>query len=77
MNWRKLADTLIPVAASLTGNVAVIAAGNALESAINAHLNNQAATTGKTRDELLAEYQAAWDKDVSDADALLHEGHQE
>jgi len=75
MDWKKLAEEVIPVAAAMTGNASVDSAAKILVDAVDAHLTNQAATSGKTRDELLQGYKSQWEKNISDADKLLREGH--
>jgi hypothetical protein len=77
MDWKKIIEEVIPVAASMTGNANVDSAAKMLTDAVDAHLTNQAATTGQTRDELLQQYKAQWQKNVDDADALLREGHEQ
>jgi hypothetical protein len=77
MNWKKIIEEVIPVAATMTGNANVDSAAKMLEDAVDAHLTNEAATSGKTRDELLQQYKAQWQKNVDDADALLRQGHEQ
>jgi hypothetical protein len=77
MDWKKFIKEVIPVAASMTGNASIDSAAKLLEDAVDAHLTNQAAISGKTRDELLQDYQAQWQSNVDDADALLKKGHEE
>lgn len=77
MDWKRIIEEVIPVAASMTGNANVDSAAKMLTDAVDAHLTNQAATTGQTRDELLQQYKAQWQKNVDDADALLRKGHEQ
>ena len=76
MDWKKFAKDVLPVAASLTGNAAIESAAATLTDAVDAHLTNQAAQTGRSRDELLQEYKGQWEKNISDADKLLKKGHE-
>lgn len=77
MNWKKLAGELIPVAAAATGNTEIEGAAKVLEGAINAHVANQVAVSGKTRDDILTEAQTDWNQDVDEADKFLKEGHEQ
>lgn len=75
MNWQKFVKDVIPVAAGITGSAAIDSAAKLLEDAVDAHLTNQAAASGTNRDELLKQYQADWQSNIDEADALLKKGH--
>lgn len=76
MDWKRLVTDVIPVASTMTGNATVDSAAKLLTDAVDAHLTNQAANTGTSRDELLKQYQSDWQQNVDDADALLKKGHE-
>lgn len=76
MDWKKLVTDVIPVAASMTGNANIEAAAAMMTDAVDAHLTNQAAQTGRSRDELLQEYKGRWESNIDKADKLLKKGHE-
>ena len=63
-------DQLIPILATLTDDPALAGLAQQLIKIANEHLTNQAAATGKTTEELLAEASAAWDKALANAEDL-------
>ena len=63
-------DQLIPVLATLTGNPAIATLAQQLIGIANSQLDSQAAATGKTTDELLAEASATWDQALQNATNL-------
>ncbi len=71
MNWRKL-EKLIPVAAGIA-SPALEQAANVILSEVDSHLQQQAAATGQTMEEIAAQASASWENDISMADALLKE----
>jgi hypothetical protein len=73
MDWRKLLQ-LIPVAAEIA-NPQLEAAAQTIVDAVNSHLTEQSAQTGKSVDELIAEAGDKWSADVQAADDLAREGH--
>lgn len=63
-------DQLIPILATLTGNPAIGALAQQLIGIANSQLESQAAASGKTTDEILAEASATWDKALQNATDL-------
>jgi len=63
-------NQLIPVLATLTGNQQVGALAQQLIAIANNQLQSQAAASGKTTDEILAEASATWDKALQNATNL-------
>jgi hypothetical protein len=72
IDWKKIAR-LIPVIAGVA-NPALGAAAALIESEAEKVIS-EGESNGQTRDEIIAAAQAQWDKNVADADALLHKGH--
>ena len=63
-------DQLIPILATLTNDPAIAGLAQQLIKIANDQLANQAAATGKTTEQLLAEASAAWDKALANAEDL-------
>ena len=63
-------DQLIPILATLTDDPAIAGLAQQLIKIANEHLTNQAAASGKTTEQLLAEASAAWDKALANAEDL-------
>lgn len=63
-------DQLIPILATLTDDPALAGLAQQLIKIANEHLTNQAAASGKTTEQLLAEASAAWDKALANAEDL-------
>lgn len=63
-------NQLIPVLATVTGNPAILTLVQQLIAIANGQLESQAAASGKTTDEILAEASATWDKALQNAQDL-------
>ncbi len=63
-------DQLIPVLATLTGHPELGALAQQLINIGNSELQNRAAQTGKTTDEILQEASAEWDAALQNAQNL-------
>jgi len=65
-----LLNKLIPVLATVTGNPAILTLAQQLIVIANGQLESQAAASGKTTDQILAEASATWDKALQNAQDL-------
>ena len=63
-------DQLIPILATLTDDPAIAGLAQQLIKIANDQLAGQAAASGKTTDQILAEASAAWDKALQNATDL-------
>jgi hypothetical protein len=63
-------NQLIPILATVTGNPAILTLAQQLIVIANGQLESQAAASGKTTDEILAEASATWDKALQNAQDL-------
>jgi hypothetical protein len=63
-------NQLIPVLATVTGNPAILTLAQQLIVIANGQLESQAAATGKTTDQLLAEASTKWDQALQNAQNL-------
>ena len=63
-------NQLIPILATVTGNPAILTLAQQLIVIANGQLESQAAASGKTTEQLLAEASAAWDKALANAEDL-------
>jgi len=63
-------NQLIPVLATVTGNPAILTLAQQLIVIANGQLESQAAASGKTTEQLLAEASAKWDQALQNAQKL-------
>ena len=63
-------DQLIPILATLSDDPAIAGLAQQLVKIANEHLANQAAASGKTTEQILAEASAMWDKALANAEDL-------
>jgi hypothetical protein len=63
-------NQLIPILATVTGNPAILTLAQQLIVIANGQLESQAAASGKTTDQLLAEASAKWDQALQNAQNL-------
>ena len=63
-------NQLIPVLATVTGNPAILTLAQQLIVIANGQLESQAAASGKTTEQLLAEASAKWDQALQNAQNL-------
>jgi hypothetical protein len=63
-------NQLIPILATVTGNPAILTLSQQLIVIANGQLESQAAASGKTTDQILAEASVMWDKALQNAQDL-------
>ena len=63
-------NELIPILATVTGNPAIPTLAQQLIVIANGQLQSQAAASGKTTDQILAEASVMWDKALQNAQDL-------
>jgi hypothetical protein len=63
-------NELIPILATVTGNPAILTLAQQLIVIANGQLESQAAASGKTTEQLLAEASAKWDQALQNAQNL-------
>jgi hypothetical protein len=63
-------NQLIPILATVTGNPAILTLAQQLIVIANGQLESQAAASGKTTDQILAEASVMWDKALQNAQDL-------
>ncbi len=63
-------NQLIPVLATVTGNPAIVTLAQQLIVIANGQLESQAAASGKTTDQILAEASVKWDQALQNAQDL-------
>ena len=74
IDWKKVLD-LIPVVAGVANPAAGSAAGVIIAEAEKIIAAKQSATPGLTTDEIIAQAQTQWEKNIADAQALKDLGH--
>lgn len=74
IDWKQILD-LIPVVAGVINPAAGVTLGVIIAEADKIIASKQAANPGLTRDQIIAEAQGQWEKDIAAAEALAKEGH--
>lgn len=65
-----LLNKLLPILGGVTGNPAILTLAQQLIAIANGQLESQAAASGKTTDQILAEASAKWDQALANATNL-------
>ena len=63
-------NALLPILGTVTGNPAILTLAQQLIVIANGQLESQAAATGKTTEQILAEASAKWDQALQNAQDL-------
>lgn len=75
MDWSKLFK-LLPLVAGSVNPLAGVIATQIMQVAESEISRRQQLEPNKSRDEIIAEAQAQWDKNIADAEALRRKGHE-